>query len=100
MAATPTVAKFIRLPEELDRRIAHLSQRDYRTFNGQVCHMLQTWLEAFEPVPVASSETPPQPARQHAPEQPREPARREVPEKTRESKPRQASSERRESDPG
>ena len=42
----PHAARLLRLPPELEREIAALAEREYRTFTAQVVKMLTEWLEA------------------------------------------------------
>jgi hypothetical protein len=42
----PHAARLLRLPPELEREIAALAAREYRTFTAQVVKMLTEWLAA------------------------------------------------------
>jgi hypothetical protein len=42
----PHAARLLRLPPELEREIAALAAREYRTFTAQVVKMLAEWLAA------------------------------------------------------
>ena len=42
----PHAARLLRLPPELERAIAALAEREYRTFTAQVVKMLTEWLAA------------------------------------------------------
>jgi hypothetical protein len=46
----PHAARLLRLPPELEREIAALAEREYRTFTAQVVKMLTEWLEAHPDV--------------------------------------------------